>query len=93
MSTKIYQRNYMREYRKRRILGDLAIQSNKRNKGKGKITASHLFKIAHSQRLICPLTGHKLTNKNISVDHIIPCSKGGLNVPQNIRLTTRDINW
>jgi len=93
MSRKFYMRNYMKEYRKSRLLRDLAIQSNKRNKGKGRITAHDLFRIAHAQRLICPLTGEKLTTENISVDHILPCSKGGMNVPSNIRLTTRDINW
>lgn len=83
----------MRKYKQQRILCDLAIQSNKRNKGMGKITSSDLFKIAHKQRLICSLTGERLTRQNVSVDHILPSSKGGLNVPQNIRLTTRNINW
>jgi hypothetical protein len=89
----IYQRNYQREFRKNRVFRFLAIQSNKRNKGKGKITAFDLYCIAHKQRMICPLTGEHLTRATISVDHIVPSSKGGLNIPSNIRLTTRDINY
>jgi 5-methylcytosine-specific restriction endonuclease McrA len=34
----------------------------------------------------------KLTNENISVDHIIPKSKGGSNKKENIRLVHKDAN-
>jgi 5-methylcytosine-specific restriction endonuclease McrA len=58
-----------------------------------KLVPVDLWKIAHRQKLICPLTGEHLNRDNISIDHIIPRSAGGKNVPTNIRLTTRDINW
>ena len=86
-------RERKRKHRQRRKFFHLASVQNNRFKHENKITAFDLWKIAHSQRLICPLTGDRLTNKNISVDHIVPQSKGGKNVISNIRLTTKDINW
>lgn len=56
------------------------------------LTAFDLFCIAKKQRLLCALTGEKLTNETISVDHIIPKSKGGSNKPSNIRLVHKDVN-
>jgi 5-methylcytosine-specific restriction endonuclease McrA len=58
----------------------------------GKITALDLWSIAKKQKLICPLTGEKLTCKNISVDHIMPISKDGANTPSNIQLITNHAN-
>ena len=58
----------------------------------GKITALDLWNIAKKQKLICPLTGEKLTCENISVDHIVPTSKGGANTPSNIQLVTNHAN-
>jgi len=57
-----------------------------------KLTAWDLWKIAKAQRLICPLTGDKLCAFNMSVDHIIPISKGGENIPSNIRLVDKWVN-
>ncbi len=57
-----------------------------------KLVPFDLWKIAKKQNLLCPFTGHKLTKENLSLDHIIPKSKGGLNVPSNIRLTLKDVN-
>lgn len=56
------------------------------------LTAIDLFHIAHKQKLICALTGVKLTNETISVDHIIPKSLGGSNRPDNIRLVDKNVN-
>jgi hypothetical protein len=56
------------------------------------ITAGDLWKIAKKQRLICPLTGIRLNASNMSVDHIIPISKGGTNHPSNIRLVQKWVN-
>lgn len=51
-----------------------------------KLKPFDLWKILKTQKMICPLTGYKLSTKNISVDHIIPVSKGGTNQPSNIRI-------
>lgn len=57
-----------------------------------KITAFELWRIAKQQKLRCPLTGFKLTAENISVDHILPVSKGGSNQSSNIRLVHKIAN-
>lgn len=57
-----------------------------------KISAFDLFCLAKRQKLRCALTGDKLTNETISIDHIIPRSKGGKNTIENLRLVRKDIN-
>ena len=51
-----------------------------------------LWRLAKQQRLICPLTGRKLTNETISPDHKIPLSHGGKSSIENIRLVHVDAN-
>ena len=51
-----------------------------------------LWKIAKKQKCICALTGDKLTKENISLDHIIPRIKGGMNEPKNLRLVIYHAN-
>lgn len=72
--------------------GRLARAANKRSKDGQKITAFNLWKIAKKQKLICPLTGDKLINENISIDHKIPLSAGGQNIFENIQLVTWEAN-
>jgi 5-methylcytosine-specific restriction endonuclease McrA len=69
----------------------LASRSNYRCK-EGKIKPFELWCLAKKQKLICPLTGEKLTVENISVDHKIPISKGGTNYISNLQLVTRRAN-
>lgn len=57
-----------------------------------RVTEFDLYKIAKKQKLICPISGVKLTRKNISLDHIIPTAKGGLNVPENVQLVDLRVN-
>lgn len=57
-----------------------------------KIVAWDLWKIAKRQKLKCPFTMIKLNAENMSVDHIIPFSKGGINHPSNIRLVHKWVN-
>lgn len=45
-----------------------------------------------SQRGRCALSGVKLTPSNVSVDHIVPCSKGGGHELSNLRLVTNQVN-
>lgn len=56
------------------------------------VTKFDIWKIAKRQKLKCVLTGRKLTNANISPDHIIPLSKGGNTTPENIRLVIKEVN-
>ena len=57
-----------------------------------KLTPIMLWRVARKQKLICPLSGRKLTLDNISLDHVIPLSKGGSNAVENIRLVDRAAN-
>jgi 5-methylcytosine-specific restriction endonuclease McrA len=76
---------------KKRVFRTMTNQANKRCKA-GKLSPIELWSIAKKQKLICPLTGEKLTSANISVDHIKPISKGGSNDVSNIQLITRRAN-
>jgi len=57
-----------------------------------KVSAFDLRKIYKKQKGYCVLTGQKLTRDNMSVDHIISKSAGGLNISSNLRLTTKSVN-
>lgn len=59
---------------------------------KSLITASNLWHIAKKQNCRCALTGRRLTNENISPDHIICLSHGGKTEVNNIRLVTKESN-
>lgn len=76
---------------KRRIFQTLARYANKRCLV-GKVTPIDLFSIAKKQKLICPLTGEKITKSNISLDHILPISRGGTNDKHNLRFVTFTAN-
>lgn len=82
--------------RDRRLFKKLSDYANRtfhrKDKLDYKLTSFDLWKIAKYQKLICPVSGYKLTKHNTSVDHIIPISKGGTNHPSNIRLVDRTIN-
>lgn len=51
-----------------------------------------IWKIAKKQKLKCAISGVKLTNENISLDHITAFARGGKNVPENIQLIHNTIN-
>lgn len=57
-----------------------------------KITAWDLWHLAHRQKLICPISGRKLTNDNISLDHKIALSQNGTNLINNIQLLDYEVN-
>jgi 5-methylcytosine-specific restriction endonuclease McrA len=84
-------REYCIKHRMTRRFQYLSKAANKRYKSPT-ITALDLWKIAKKQKLICALTGVRLTSENISVDHILPKSLGGENVFSNIRLVTKSAN-
>lgn len=84
-------RDYCKSHRMIRRFQYLSKAANRRYKD-NIITAFDLWKIAKKQKLLCPLTGVKLTNENISIDHITPKSLGGENIPLNIRLVIKQVN-
>ena len=57
-----------------------------------KVDPFELWKLAKRQRLVCPISGRKLTGANASVDHIVALTKGGKNELANIQLTTKEVN-
>lgn len=56
------------------------------------VTKFELYRLARKQKLICPLTGRRLTNENISPDHVLPMSQNGTSDISNIRLVDVDAN-
>ncbi len=56
------------------------------------VTAKQLWSLAKKQKNICKLTGEKLTNLNISPDHIIARCNGGASNISNIQLVTKQAN-
>ena len=81
-----------KQSRKKRKFRRLVEMSNRFFPRDQWLKAFDLFCIAKRQKLLCALTGEKLTNETISVDHIVPKSKGGTNKPENIRLVHKDVN-
>ena len=57
-----------------------------------KLNPLELWKLAKRQRLICPISGRRLTGQNVSVDHIVALTVGGKNELSNIQLTTKEVN-
>lgn len=83
-------KQYMKKYYAKRTLRKIAYRLNQI--GKSGITGFDLWKIAKKQRMKCALTGKKLTRDNISIDHIIPTSRGGLSILSNLRWVTLTAN-
>lgn len=68
----------LRQYRLIHVFKSLA--------SKHQLSYLDLYSIAKHQKLICPYTGMKLTRETISVEHVIPISRGGTNHRDNLML-------
>ena len=79
-----------KEYRSRRRLYMFTARYNP--KYGVSISAFDLWKILKKQRMLCALTGRKLTNENISLDHITPVSLGGKTEISNLQFVTLGAN-
>lgn len=76
----------------RNVFRKTATAQNSRAMGRGKLDPKELWSLARRQKLRCPLSGLYLTRKDISLDHIIPLSKGGSNTIENVRFVHRTVN-
>jgi hypothetical protein len=78
-------REYKVRYRRIHYFKHTSKVHNKRCKIGYKIKPFDLWKIFKRQNMRCVLTGRKLTRDTISLDHIIPISRGGTNNLDNLR--------
>ncbi len=83
------------EVRKLNKFRFMAHTANRRAKQIGqteKVTQKQLWSLAKKQKLKCALSGKKLTNDNISLDHIIPLCRGGKNLIENLQFVDNSVN-
>lgn len=78
-------RRYKIKYKKIHYFKHICKLHNKRSVGGYKLIPIELWGLLKRQRMLCKLTGRRLNRDNISLDHIVPLSKGGSNDPSNIR--------
>lgn len=67
-------------------------ESKPKIKEKDKVTARSLYQLLIRQDKRCAISGVELTTETVSIDHIVPLSKGGEHVMQNVHLVHRVIN-
>jgi 5-methylcytosine-specific restriction endonuclease McrA len=67
-------------------------KSLKKRNPDSNISPLDLWKMAKHQKLICPISGRRLTNDSISPDHVIPRSQGGKTELHNIQLVRKEVN-
>lgn len=58
-----------------------------------KVSAFDFWRLAKKQKLCCPLTGRRLTGETMSIDHIVPISKGGTNDLTNLQFVHVEVNY
>ena len=56
----------------------------------GKIPSADQVRIRDGN--ICQYTGRKLKREEISIDHVVPKSRGGKNTWKNLVVTSKDLN-
>ncbi len=84
-------RKFAHKHKFRRVASSSNTASKKKSTGE-QITPKQLWILAKKQKLRCAISGIKLTNNNLSVDHVIPFFSGGKNVIENIQLVDKHIN-
>ena len=56
------------------------------------VTIQQLLSLVEGQGYRCAMTGRPLTPETASVDHIIPCRRGGKRAIENIQIVHKDVN-
>ena len=84
--------NWIRKNRKFKSMANTANRLSRIKSTGETITKNDLWRIAKKQKLKCAISGIKLNNDNISLDHITPFCRGGKNVCTNIQLVHNTIN-
>lgn len=84
-------RRYKARYKRIHYFKHISKVHNKRNGGYV-LRPIELWGLLKRQRMLCGLTGRRLNRDNISLDHIVPLSKGGSNEPSNLRFVHIDAN-
>ena len=84
-------RQYKVKYKRIHYFKYISKVHNKRSGGYV-LRPMELWGILKRQRMLCALTGRRLNRDNISLDHIVPLSKGGSNEPNNLRFVHIDSN-
>ena len=85
-------RNFAHKHRFR-ILAKRCNSDSKKKSGGELITATQLWSLAKKQKLCCAISGIKLNNSNLSVDHKLAFVNGGKNEIENLQLVDKRINW
>jgi len=68
------------------------ITAIKKKKTSRKTTAAKLMALLEKQEYRCALSGHKLTVKTASLDHVVPVSEGGSDDIDNLQWVHNAIN-
>jgi 5-methylcytosine-specific restriction endonuclease McrA len=84
-------RRYKVRYKRVHYFKYISKVHNKRSGGYV-LKPMELWGLLKRQRMLCALTGRMLNRDNISLDHIVPLSKGGSNEPNNLRFVHIDSN-
>ena len=84
-------RRYKARYKRIHYFKHISKVHNKRSGGYV-LRPIELWGLLKRQRMLCGLTGRRLNRDNISLDHIVPLSKGGSNEPSNLRFVHIDAN-
>ena len=64
----------------------------KRKDKTSEITGLDIWRLAKKQKMVCPLTGRRLSNDNVSADHIAHLVNGGHSGINNLRLVVKEAN-
>lgn len=87
-------RKWHRDYRGRRFFFVRAQALKIRAKNKAEVaTIAEVSRLWKQQHGVCPLSGRRLDRANAQLDHIVPLTRGGSDLKENLRWVHRDVNY